>query len=249
MDSYPYLPGATTLAALLPSWSAAGGPAALLDRLRDPAARRRMTDDLEVTGSDGCHGVPIDWTSIQISGSGDGSVVGLTVAEAAARRGRRPAELCFDLLVDDDLATSCLMHVGDEANLRAIMRHPRHLVGSDGLLVGGRPHPRAWGTFARYLGVYVRELGLLTLEECVAKMTSRAARRLGLTDRGTVATGQVADLVAFDPASVIDRATFDEPRQTAGGVPYVMVNGEFVIDGGTRTAATPGRSVRRARRR
>ncbi len=248
LDSYPYLPGATTLAALLPSWAASGGPDALTERLRDPAARDRMAADLEVTGSDGCHGVPIDWSAIQISGTRrpeNSALAGLSVAEAAARAGRPPAQFCFDLLLDDDLGVSCLLHVGNEENVRAILRHPAHLVGSDGLLVGERPHPRAWGTFPRYLGHYVREEGLLTLEECVAQMTGRAARRLGLADRGRVAPGLAADVVLFDPETIADRATFEQPRRTAAGIPYVLVNGEFVIDDGRRTAAVPGRALRR----
>lgn len=248
MDTYPYLPAATTLTALLPSWAAIGGPDALMERLRDSAARQRMTEDLENTGSDGNHRVPIDWSAVRISGtrSPANSVwAGMSVAEGASRAGKPPAAFCFDLLLADDLGTSCLLHVGNEENVRTIMRHPAHLVGSDGLLAGEKPHPRAYGTFARYLGHYVREEGLLSLEECVAKMTGRAARRLGLTDRGRVARGMAADLVLFDPDTVIDRATFDEPRRTADGVPYVLVNGEFVIDDGRRTAALPGRSVRR----
>jgi N-acyl-D-amino-acid deacylase len=250
LDSYPYLPGATTLAALLPSWAAEGGPSALLGRLASAEIRTRITADLETTGSDGCSGVPIDWDAIQVSGvrhAGNEGVVGLTVAAAAAAAGRPAAEFCYDLLLADQLGTSILMHVGHEENVRAIMRHPAHLVGSDGLLVGDRPHPRAWGTFPRYLGHYVRELGLLTLEECVARMTGRAARRLGLTDRGRIAPELAADLVVFDPETVADRATFEEPRLAATGIPYVLVNGEFVIDTGVRTEARPGRSVRRTR--
>jgi N-acyl-D-amino-acid deacylase len=250
LDSYPYLPGATTLAALLPSWAAVGGPDALAARLRDPSIRATIAAGVEVTGSDGCHGVPIDWSAIQISGvrhAANSAVVGLSIATAASRAGREPADFCFDLLLADDLGTSCLMHVGHEDNVRAILRHPAHLVGSDGLLVGARPHPRGWGTFPRYLGHYVRSERLLTLEECVAKMTGRAARRLGLTDRGIVAPGMAADLVAFDPDTVIDQATFDEPRRAPLGIPYVLVNGQFVIDDGRRTAAVPGRAIRRRR--
>jgi len=248
MDSYPYLPGATTLAALLPSWAAAGGPDALTARLRDPDARARIIDDLDVHGSDGCHGVPVDWSAIQISGVRDPALarwVGASVAEAASAAGTAPAVFCLDLLLADDLGTSCLMHVGHEENVRAIMRHPAHLVGSDGLLVGARPHPRAYGTFPRYLARYVREEGLLTLEECVAKMTGRSARRLGLTDRGVIRAGLAADLVLFDPEAVADTATFERPRATPVGIPYVMVAGEFTVDDGWRTAATPGRAIRR----
>jgi N-acyl-D-amino-acid deacylase len=249
MDSYPYLPGSTTLSALLPSWAAEGGLDALTARLRDPDVRVLIAAEMETTGSDGCHGVPIDWELIRISGTRharNNHHTGLTVAEAARRAGRSASEFCFDLLLDDQLGTTCLMHVGNEENVRSIMRHPAHLVGSDGLLIGDRPHPRAWGTFPRYLGHYVRDEGLLTLEACVAKMTGRAARRLGLTDRGRVAPGLAADLVLFDPETVADRATFDEPRQPPVGMPYVLVNGEFVIDDGIRTDARPGRAIRRS---
>jgi N-acyl-D-amino-acid deacylase len=249
LDSYPYLPGATTLAALLPSWAAIGGPDALTARLRDPSARARMTADLEVTGSDGNHGVPVDWSAIQISGTrhaANSKQAGLSVAEAAARAGKPPAQFCFDLLLADELGVSCLLHVGNEENVRAILRHPAHLVGSDGLLIGERPHPRAWGTFPRYLGHYTRDEGLLTLEECVAHMTGRAARRLGLADRGRVAPGLAADVVLFDPDTVADQATFEQPRRAATGIPYVLVNGEFVIDDYRRTAAAPGRALRRS---
>ena len=248
LDSYPYLPGATTIAALLPSWAAQGGPSALRARLGDPAARSRMAADLEVAGSDGCHGVPIDWSTIQISGTrfaANDRYVGLTVDQAARLTGQPTVEFCFDLLLADDLGTACLMHVGHEENVRAIMQHPAHLVGSDGLLTGERPHPRGWGTFPRYLAHYVRDEGLLSLEECVAKMTGRAARRLGLSDRGLIKPGLAADLVAFDPDTVTDLATFDQPRLTPAGIPHVLVNGEFVIDDGVRTQARPGRSIRR----
>jgi N-acyl-D-amino-acid deacylase len=125
------------------------------------------------------------------------------------------------------------------------MRHSTHTGGSDGLLVGARPHPRAWGTFPRYLGHYARDEGVLSLADCVAHLTSRPARRLGLRDRGLVAEGLVADLVLFDAATVADGATFEEPRRAPVGIPYVLVNGQFVVDGGERTGALPGRAIRR----
>ena len=145
---------------------------------------------------------------------------------------------------DDRLGTGILMHVGDEENVRAIMRHPKHSAGSDGILVGGRPHPRAWGTFARYLGHYARELGVLTLEECVRHLAGTPARRLGLTDRGVVREGAVADLVLFDAATVADRATFDEPRLPAAGIVHVLVGGEFAVRDGVRTDVAAGRVLR-----
>ncbi|GDY30990.1 N-acyl-D-amino-acid deacylase family protein [Gandjariella thermophila] len=247
LDSYPYLPGATYLSALLPSWAAAGGVDATVARLADPATRQRLRVELEETGSDGCHGVPVDWATIQISGvrrAEQAHLVGLTVAEAARRAGRAPAELYFDVLVAERLGTSCLMHVGHEDNVRTIMRHPAHTAGSDGLLVGERPHPRAWGTFPRYLARYVRELGVLGLEECVAHLTGRAARRLRLADRGLIREGYAADLVLFDPETVADTATFDQPGRLPAGIPHVLVNGVPVVRDGVRTGALPGRSLR-----
>ncbi|GAA3613253.1 N-acyl-D-amino-acid deacylase family protein [Microlunatus ginsengisoli] len=221
LDSYPYLPGSTTLAALLPSWAAAGGPDALLARLGDAAARARIADALDRVGSDGCHGCVVDWSTIQISGVARpelSAAVGRSVAELAAEQGRSPAEVCFDLLVRDGLATTILQHVGDEDNVRAIMRHRVHTGGSDAILVGQRPHPRGWGTFPRYLGRYVRELAVLGLEDCVHHLTGRAAARLRLVDRGLVRVGQHADLVLFDPATVQDTATFEDPRRQAVGI-------------------------------
>ncbi|GAB3903253.1 D-aminoacylase [Kibdelosporangium lantanae] len=247
LDTYPYLPGATYLSALLPSWSTEGGPDETLKRLMNPETRERIRLDIEVNGSDGCHGVPVDWDSIEINGvrrAENTHLVGRSVAENARTAGRRASDLYFDVLVAERMGTSCLMHVGHEDNVQAIMRHPAHTGGSDGLLVGERPHPRAWGTFPRYLARYVRELGVLGLEECVAHLTGRAANRLRLSDRGLVRAGYAADLVLFDPDTVADTATFDEPRQRATGIPYVLVNGVPVIDDGDHTGALPGHSIR-----
>jgi N-acyl-D-amino-acid deacylase len=247
LDTYPYLPGATYLSALLPSWSTEGGPEATIARLSDQDTRERIRVDIEEVGSDGCHGVPVDWESIEINGvrrEENSHLVGHSVAESARLAQRQPADLYFDVLVAERMGTSCLMHVGHEDNVQAIMRHPAHTGGSDGLLVGERPHPRAWGTFPRYLARYVRELGVLDLEECVAHLTGRAANRLRMSDRGLIREGYAADLVLFDPDTVADTATFDEPRQVATGIPYVLVNGTPVIDDGTHTGALAGHSIR-----
>ena len=247
LDTYPYLPGSTTLAALLPSWSSAGGPDATLARLDDDDARARIRLATEQDGSDGCSGVTVDWQTIQLSGVGDPALeayVGRTVAEIGADEGREPFDVFVDVLRRDQLATTILQHVGDEQNVRSMMVHPRHTGGSDGILVGTRPHPRAWGTFPRYLARYVRELGLLGLEECVAHLTSHAAQRLGFADRGVVRAGAVADLVVFDPLTVADTATFEQPRQRAAGIPYVLVAGTPTVDQGEPTGALPGRALR-----
>lgn len=248
LDTYPYLPGATTLSAVLPSWSSAGGTDATLRRLHDPSALARIREDLEITGSDGCHGVTAEWDTLEISGVAHpelGEAVGRTVAQIAATRGQDPFDTFIDILVRDELGTGMLQHVGHEENVQAIMAHPRHTGGSDGLLVGAKPHPRAWGTFPRYLGHYCRDLGLFSLEECVGHLTGRAATRLRLRDRGYVRTGYAADLVLFDPTTVADTATFADPKQQAAGIPYVFVNGELAMDDGRRTGVVAGRALRR----
>ncbi|MCU1640051.1 MAG: N-acyl-D-amino-acid deacylase [Nocardia sp.] len=247
LDTYPYLPGSTTLSALLPSWAMSGGPDAALERIADLPTRLRIVADVNVNGSDGCHGVAVEWETIQISGVANRALdgyVGRTVSEIAADRDMPPVEVFFDLLTRDQLATTILQHVGHEENVRAIMRHARHMGGSDALLVGERPHPRAWGTFPRYLGRYSRELGVFGLEECVHHLTGRPAQRLRLRERGLIRPGYAADLVLFDPHTVADTATFDNPKQQARGIPYVLVNGEFALDAGKPTDVRAGRALR-----
>lgn len=248
LDTYPYLPGATTLSAILPSWASAGNTEETLARLTDPAVLARVREHLEVTGSDGCHGVTAEWNTIEISGVQDPSLnryVGQTIADIAAAEGREPFDVCIDILLRDELGSGILQHVGHEENVQAIMRDPRHTAGSDGLLVGAKPHPRGWGTFARYLGHYCRDLGLMSLEECVGHLSGRPARRLRLADRGFVRRGFAADLALFDPDTVADTATYDQPRQAAAGFTHVFVRGQLALDDGELTGATAGRSLRR----
>ncbi|MFE9772672.1 amidohydrolase family protein [Streptomyces sp. NPDC005931] len=251
LDTYPYTPGCTTLVALLPSWAGEGGPEETLRRLADEDTAERIRHHLEVIGSDGCHGVPVDWGTVEVSGTGDPALaeyVGRTVLESARARGETPWAVARGLLLEDRLAPTILQHVGHEENVRAVMRHRVHTGGSDGILQGARPHPRAHGTFPRYLGRYVRELGVLSLEECVARLTGRPAARLRLPDRGLVREGYKADLVLFDPATVAAGATFEEPRTPPTGIPHVLVDGRFVIEDARRTDALPGRAVRRTPR-
>jgi N-acyl-D-amino-acid deacylase len=252
LDSYPYLAGATTLAAMLPSWATAGGAGPTLTRLTDPAALRRICADLEVHGSDGSHGVVVEWDTIEISGVRRSELrgcVGHTVAQLARDRGQEPFEVFVALLLDDRLGTGILQHVGHEENVRAVMQHRVHTGGSDGILVGDKPHPRAWGTFPRYLGHYCRELGLLSLEEMVHHLTGRPAARLGLDRpgrlrRGLVREGYAADLVLFDPETIRDTATYADPRQAAAGIQAVYVNGVAALEDSQPTGALAGRVLR-----
>lgn len=248
LDTYPYTPGCTTLVAMLPSWASAGGQDAILERLRDASTAEKIRHHMEEIGADGCHGVPIEWDTIEISGVSDPALtahVGRTIAETARLRGESGWLTARRLLIDDRLGSTILQHVGHEENVREIMRHRVHTGGSDGILQGAKPHPRAYGTFPQYLGRYVRELGVLSLEECVAHLTSRPAARLRLADRGLVREGYRADLVLFDPDTVAAGSTFASPRTLPVGVPHVLIDGRFVIEDGRRTDVLAGRSVRR----
>ncbi|MDX3667739.1 N-acyl-D-amino-acid deacylase family protein [Streptomyces europaeiscabiei] len=248
LDTYPYTPGCTTLVALLPSWAGAGGPEAVLARLRDDDTAERVRHHLEVVGADGCHGVPVEWDTIEISGVTEpalSSYVGRTIARSARAHGEDPWVTARRLLVEDRLGSTILQHVGHEENVRTIMAHRAHTGGSDGILRGDKPHPRAYGTFPHYLGRYVRELGVLSLEECVAHLTSRPAARLRLADRGLVREGYRADLVLLDPATVAAGSTYEAPRTLPTGIPYVLVDGRFVVEDGRRTDVLAGRAIRR----
>jgi N-acyl-D-amino-acid deacylase len=249
LDTYPYLPGATTLSAILPSWASSGGTEATLARLSDADTLAKIRESVEIYGSDGCHGVVAEWGTLEISGVQSPALsgyVGKTIAGIAAETGAEPFDVFARILREDRLGTGILQHVGHEENVQAIMKHRTHTGGSDGLLVGAKPHPRAWGTFPRYLGHYSRDLGLLSLEEMVHHLSGRAAARLKLHRRGTIREGYAADVVLFDPETVRDEATFANPRRAAAGIHYVFVNGTAAIDGGQPTGARAGRALRRS---
>ncbi len=248
LDTYPYTPGCTTLVAMLPSWASEGGPEAILTRLQDDATAEKIRHHMEVIGADGCHGVPIEWDTIEISGVSDpglASCVGKTIQQSADMRGEEPWVTARRLLINDKLGSTILQHVGHEENVRQIMRHRVHTGGSDGILQGFKPHPRAYGTFPQYLGRYSRELGILSLEETVEHLTSRPAARLRLPDRGLVREGYRADLVLFDPETVAAGSTFESPRTLPVGIPHVLIDGKSVIEDGKRTDVLAGRAVRR----
>ena len=251
LDTYPYLPGATTLSALLPSRLAEGGDLIGTLAALDAGGREAVRVELEEIGCDGFHGERADWTQIQISGTAHpalASLVGRTIAEIAETEQRRPVDVVLDTIIADAGATGILMHIGDEANVREIMRHPRHTGGSDGILIGARPHPRGHGTFARYLGHYVREEGVLSLEQAVQHLAGAPARRLGLdrgdAPRGVVRAGAIADLVLFDPERIAAGATFDAPRTPPTGIREVLVSGVVVVSDGAVTGETPGTALR-----
>jgi N-acyl-D-amino-acid deacylase len=249
-DLYGYLAGSSILAmAALPPWVQEGGVDPTLSRLRDPAVRARLKQ-----GFSGPRG-PIDQVRLSyIEAPAYREYEGLTVEEAAHRAtGRRTPDALVDFVCDLLVASGLAVgHVSphqqrDEDDVRALMRHPAMMAGSDGIFTGSRPHPRGCGCFARYLGHYVRETRTWTIEEAVQRLSSHAAQRFGLTDRGLLRPGMAADVVVFDPARVADLATYEDGRRLAVGFEHVLVNGEPVLLEGVRTAARPGRALRPAR--
>lgn len=249
-DSYPYAAGSTFMIGFFPGWAQGLGREKVVELLRQAEPSERMRHELEVTGCDGSHGVPMDWTRVQVSGVASEAwrgVLGRRVSELAAARGLAPWEFVRQLLIENHGQVNVVAFFGHEHAVQHIMQHPTHMVGSDGILVGDSPHPRVYGTFPRYLGRYVRELGILSWEGCVRKMTGMSAARIGLVDRGLLKVGLRADITMFDPQTVRDTATFEQPKQFPEGLPYVLVNGRVVKDQGEHTGVLAGRALRRGR--
>ncbi|MDQ1587117.1 MAG: N-acyl-D-amino-acid deacylase [Microbacteriaceae bacterium] len=250
-DVYPYLAGSTAMTALLPDWVAAGGHAAMMERLRDPEARSRIKDDWRTGRPNWDNRIgSLGFENISISYVGtpeNEDLVGLSLADAAARRGRsdEPADFLLDLLEHDDGKLGNIQFACSEDDLRQVMRHETTCFGSDGLLVGERPHPRLHGTFPWILGEYVRESGVLSLEVAIRKMTSQAARRLSLPGIGLVEPGYRADLTVFDPETVAGPATYDQPTLPPVGIREVIVGGQFAIESGEVTGVRAGTALRR----
>jgi N-acyl-D-aspartate/D-glutamate deacylase len=251
-DHYPYTTALNPLRNLLPSWVQEGGTARMLARLSDAKARNDIRADLAARGLN-AFGRISSWDAIRITTSPSApDAVGLTIADLAGRRGADPIDVFCAILRSDCGATRGLVAAMAEEDVQAFVSCPWVLVGSDGralgpggLLARDLPHPRFYGTFPRILGHYARDLGLLTVAQAVHKMTGAAAAALGLSDRGVLRAGAMADITIFNPATIADRATFDDPRQYPTGIPYVIVNGLPVIDGGDHTGALPGRVLRR----
>jgi dihydroorotase/N-acyl-D-amino-acid deacylase len=246
IDQYPYTASQTTINALVPQWAQAGGRDELLARLDDPETRRRIRGEIVYRIEHDRGGGDPQNVVIGLC-TWDRSLEGKSLAEILTDRGTQvtlanAADLVMEIIIRG--GARAIYHAMDEADVERIMQHPVTAIGSDGgVSVFGEsvPHPREYGTFARVLGRYVRDRGVLTLEEAVRKMSGATAQRLGLQDRGVLREGLFADIAVFDPATIQDRATFAEPHQYAEGVEYVLVNGTLVVDGGRHTGARPGR--------
>lgn len=247
-DQYPYAASATTLTAVVPQWAHDGGVAALLQRLRDPDLRERLTAEIdrEIDAREGAVGI-----MVAVSSERNRGLSGLTIARIAAGWRCSPAQAVLRLLVEEDGAVGAIFFSMAEEDVEAILADPRVAVGSDGhglnaaQAAGEATHPRSYGTFPRVLGRYVRDKGLFSLESAVFKMTALPASRLGFTDRGVVQSGWAADLVLFDPGAVGDPADYTDPHRYATGMVHVLVAGEPVIWNGALTGRRPGRVLRK----
>ena len=250
-DSYPYTAGQAGIDQTVPNWAQAGGIETYMARLRDPEMRARIRDEV-TAGLGGVRPLWDTWIIAEVSSDANKGFVGRSIAEIAAEREVEPAEAALQIEEEEGSEVSAVVHNRSERDVRFFLSHPLGMIGSDGLAISPtgihgseQHHPRFYGTYPRILGRYVREQSIMSLETAVEKMSGMPAERLGLKDRGRVEEGLVADLAIFDPDTVIDRSTFEDPHQLAGGVPHVFVAGEPVVSDGAHTGARPGRVLRR----
>lgn len=243
-DLYPYLASATVLSATLPSWASEGGKESLLERLSSESVKCKMAADMQTGG----FAVAVDWERLFISSApANRSYEGRTVAALAEQAGCSPIEWVFDALVETGLDISMISFGMSEENRVSELKRPFMMIGTDGFgqpfegpLAQGKPHPRSFGTFPRVLGHYVRELGTLSLEEAIWRLAGLPAQTLGWADRGLLRQGYKADLVVFDPSTVDDTATYENPFLPPAGIHHVIVNGTLVVQSSTHTKARPG---------
>jgi N-acyl-D-aspartate/D-glutamate deacylase len=252
-NQYPYIASMTHLETCIPPVYCAGSPADIAKRLQDPKVRAEIRQAI-------AHGLP-GWDVNQVESVGGwhgvmlASVLkpenkkyeGKRLDEIAKLMGKDPVDALCDLVISEGWDAECIFFDMSDGDVDLAMQQPWVGIGSDGRAVtpdmtfAGRPHPRFYGTFPRVLGAYVREKHVLTLPDAVRKMTSLSATITGLTDRGLLRPGMAADITLFDPATVADKATFEDPMQYPVGIPFVIVNGTVVIDNGQHTGAKPGR--------
>jgi dihydroorotase/N-acyl-D-amino-acid deacylase len=255
-DMYPYLAGGTALASALPPWVADGGLSKLLERLRDPAIRERIRKEMAEEQA--------DWENLYLGAGGASGVMlasvvnkdlkpltGKTIEEIAREQKKGPLDTLFDLVLADSGQSGALYFIANEEDLQYGLKQPFTSIGLDasespldGPLYEPHGHPRAFGSMPRFLGHYVRDLHLLPLEQAIRKITSMPAQREHLTGRGLLKEGFFADITVFDPATIIDKATYAEPAKLSEGVKYVFVNGQLAFANGQMTGVNAGRVLR-----
>lgn len=250
-DQYPYVAGSTMLGVILPPWVHAGGTDKLLERLASPELRLQMISDME-------HGLPgwdnfIDFAGLDqifvtsVKSERNRDAIGKNLLELGELRGKDAYNATFDLLLEEENAVGMFDFYGTEEHVIKFLCRPEQNVCTDGLMGRGKPHPRVFGAFPRVLGKYVREEKHLSWEAAIRKMTGKAAAVMGLTDRGLLKPGYVADIVVFDPETVIDKGTFVDPNQYPQGIEAVMVNGAFALLNGIESYARSGVILRKSR--
>jgi len=257
-DVYPYVAGSTSLSACLPPWAIEGGTDRMVARLKDPAIRARLKKEIATDSK--------DWENIYLGSDGPSGILiasvvnrdlessqGKRLSEVASEQNKDPLDALFDFIIADHGQTGAIFFMMKESDMLAALKSPFVSIctdngarATDGPLAGSKSHPRGWGTYPRILGRYVRDQHLLTLELAIHKMTGLPAGNLSLTNRGLIREGYFADITIFDPKTVIDRATFEEPNQYPVGINFVIVNGQIEVDKAQRTPALAGRVLRGA---
>jgi len=259
-DMYPYTAGGTGLSITIPNWVFEDGFEKGLERVKDPEVRERLKREVAAGSQPG-------WSNLVEASGGWGRIVLAnafnprydefryqSIAAIAKRLGRDPADVAWDIVVDDDYPNRAmaLFFMMDENDLKTALRYPWVSIGSDAAAAEklgemdalGLPHPRAYGTFPRIIAEYVRKQNVLTLEDAIRKMTSWPATRMRLSDRGVIREGAYADITIFDYEKIEDRATWERPTALPEGIEYVIVNGEVVLEHGRHTGAKPGKVLR-----
>src|SRR5882672_8902491 len=255
-DVYPYVAGSTSLSACLPPWALEGGADRMIARLKDAQTRARLKKEISTDAK--------DWENIYLGSGGPSDILiasvvnhelenwpGKRLSEIAAAQTKDPLDALLDFIIGDHGQTGAIFFMMQESDMQAALKSPLVSIctdsgarATDGPLAGSKSHPRGWGTYPRILGRYVRDQHLMPLEFAIRKMTGLPASNVGLRNRGLLREGYFADITIFDPNTVIDRATFEEPNQYPVGINFVIVNGQIEVDNGQRTPALAGRVLR-----
>lgn len=246
-DAYPYTAGSSYLAAILPPWAHEGGEEKLKERCRNPKTREEMKKFIEERTDWQNFIKQAGWENIVLAYSPTyPEFIGKNILEISKELNKNPYDVVCDIIAEDGTSAEMIIFMMDEKDVEIVISHPYVMVGTDGLDTGeGNPHPRAYGTFPRVIGVYARDKKLMTIEEAVRKMASLPAQKLGLKDRGLIREGMWADIVIFDPKTIKDKATYQEPRNTPDGIEYVIVNGVISVEKGEVTGKRGGKVLRR----
>jgi N-acyl-D-amino-acid deacylase len=255
-DVYPYIAGSTSLSACLPPWALEGGTDQMIGRLKDPVTRERLKKEISTDSK--------DWENIYLGSGGPVGILigavtnreleswqGKRLAEIAAAQNKDPLDALLDFIIADHGQTGAIFFMMQESDMQSALKSPFVSIctdsgarAKDGPLAGSKSHPRGWGSYPRILGRYVRDEKLMPLEMAIHKMTGLPAANVGLQQRGLLRPGYFADITIFDPKTIIDRATFEEPNQYPVGINYVIVNGQIEVDNGERTPVLAGRVLR-----